>query len=93
MTRAYRLPIAAHRYRARAERLRDEVLRWIEASVGDGSSVTSIRPMERASAEMHEVAVKAADGPPHRLVLRRYADRRRLGTDPFYDPANEVAEL
>ena len=52
-----------------------------------------VRAMERASAEMHEVAVEAGDGTPHRLVLRRYADRSRLGTDPFYDPANEALVL
>jgi aminoglycoside phosphotransferase (APT) family kinase protein len=41
---------------------------------------------------MHEVAVDAA-GVTHRLVVRRYADRARLGIDPFYDPANEVRAL
>ena len=69
------------------------MLRWIEASVGDGSRVVSVRAMERASADMHEVAVEAGDGTPHRLVLRRYADGPRLGTDPFYDSANEAFAL
>jgi len=68
------------------------VLRWIEASVGDGSRVVSVRAMERASAEMHEVAVDVA-GVTHRLVLRRYADREHLGTDLFYDPVNEARAL
>jgi aminoglycoside phosphotransferase (APT) family kinase protein len=74
------------------EELTDPMLRWIEASVGEGSTVRSVRPMEQASAEMHEVAVEAA-GVTHRLVLRRYADRARLEIDPFYDPANEVRAL
>jgi aminoglycoside phosphotransferase (APT) family kinase protein len=75
------------------DELSGPVLRWIEASVGDGSRVVSVRAMERASAEMHEVAVHAGDGAVHPLVLRRYADRSRLGIDPFYDPANEARVL
>ncbi len=69
--------------------LPDGMLRWIESSVGDGSRVVSVRAMERASAEMHEVALETGS----RLVLRRYADGSRLGTDPFYDPANEALAL
>jgi aminoglycoside phosphotransferase (APT) family kinase protein len=75
------------------DELPDGVLRWVEASAGDGSRVVSVRAMERASAEMHEIAVEARNGTVHRLVLRRYADRSRLGTDPFYDPANEARAL
>lgn len=75
------------------DELPDPVLRWIEASIGDGSRVVSVRTMERASAEMHEVAVEAGDGTPHRLVLRRYTDRARLRTDPTNDPANEARVL
>ena len=74
------------------DQLSGAVLRWIEASVGAGSRVASVRAMEPASAEMHEVAVEAADV-THRLVLRRYADREHLGTDRFYDPVNEVRAL
>ena len=74
------------------DELAEPVLRWIESSVGDGARVVSVRAMERASAEMHEIAVEA-DGAGSRLVLRRYADRSRLGTDPFYDPANEALVL
>lgn len=75
------------------EVLPDPVLRWIEASVGDGSTVGSVRPMDPSSVEMHEILVEAADGTAHRLVLRRYANRARLGIDPFYDPANEARAL
>jgi aminoglycoside phosphotransferase (APT) family kinase protein len=74
------------------DELAQAVLRWIEASVGDGSRVVSALPMEEASAEMHDVAVEAA-GVTHRLVLRRYADRAHLGIDPFYDPVNEARAL
>jgi aminoglycoside phosphotransferase (APT) family kinase protein len=69
------------------------ILRWIEASVGPGSEVRSVRPMEPGSVEMHDVVAEAADGATHRLVLRRYADETRLGTDPFYNPANEARAL
>jgi aminoglycoside phosphotransferase (APT) family kinase protein len=65
------------------------MLRWIEASVGDGSRVVSVRAMERASAEMHEIVVDGGDGGSHRLVLRRYADQ----TDPTNTPANEARAL
>jgi aminoglycoside phosphotransferase (APT) family kinase protein len=75
------------------DELPDAVLRWIEASVGDGSTVTSVRAMEEASAEMHEVALRSGEGSGRRFVLRRYADRGRLGIDPFFDPANEALAL
>lgn len=81
------------RYRVDVDELSGSVLRWIEASVGDGSTVTSVQPMEPWSVEMHEVAVEGGDGAGHRLVLRRYADGSHLGTDPFYDPANEARAL
>ena len=74
------------------DELPDPVLRWIEASVGDGSRVLSVRAMERASAEMHEITLETL-GVGGRLVLRRYADRSRLGSDPFYDPENEARVL
>jgi aminoglycoside phosphotransferase (APT) family kinase protein len=69
------------------------ILRWIEASVGPGSEVRSVRRMKPASAEMHDIVAEAADGAIHRLVLRRYADETRMGTDPFYDPVNEARAL
>ena len=37
------------------DELAGAVLRWIETSVGDGARVVSVRAMEPASAEMHEV--------------------------------------
>jgi aminoglycoside phosphotransferase (APT) family kinase protein len=42
---------------------------------------------------MHEVIVQGRDGLEHRLVLRRYTDEKHLGTDQFYDPANEARAL
>ena len=69
------------------------VLRWIEASVGDGSTVRSVRPLEPASAEMHDVVVDVDGGRSERVVLRRYADRAHLGIDRFYDPVNEARAL
>jgi aminoglycoside phosphotransferase (APT) family kinase protein len=66
---------------------------WIERSVGPGARVTSVRAMEPASAQMHDVVVETGDAATHRLVLRRYADERRLGSDRFYDPANEARAL
>jgi aminoglycoside phosphotransferase (APT) family kinase protein len=83
----------ASRYRAAMEELTDPVLRWIEASVGEGSTVASVRAMEPWSVEMHEIVVRSSEGVTHRLVLRRYADPQHLRTDPFYDPANEVRAL
>jgi aminoglycoside phosphotransferase (APT) family kinase protein len=75
------------------DELADYMLRWIEAAAGDGSRVVSARAMVRASAEMHEIAVRSGEGLARRFVLRRYADGSRLGTDPFYDPANEALAL
>jgi aminoglycoside phosphotransferase (APT) family kinase protein len=80
-------------YRAPMDELPGAMLRWIEAAAGDGSRIVSARPMERASAEMHEIVLDGTHGAASRLVLRRYADRSRLGTDPFYDPANEARAL
>jgi aminoglycoside phosphotransferase (APT) family kinase protein len=75
------------------DELTGSILRWIDASVGPGSRVRSVHPMERSSVEMHELVVEAGDGAGHRVVLRRYADESRRGIDPFYDPANEARVL
>jgi aminoglycoside phosphotransferase (APT) family kinase protein len=73
--------------------LEPSVLRWVEASVGSGAGVTSVRMMPTWSVEMHELTVVADDGVEHKLVLRRYTDERHLGVDPSYDPANEARVL
>jgi aminoglycoside phosphotransferase (APT) family kinase protein len=69
------------------------ILSWIEAVIGPGANVTSVREMPPWSVDMHELVVEAMDGTEHRLVLRRYSDKKRLGVDQFYDPANEVRAL
>lgn len=69
------------------------LLRWVEAAVGDGAQVTSVREMDPWSVEMHELVVGDRGGADHRLVLRRYTDARHLGADPAYDPANEARAL
>ncbi len=73
--------------------LSTSVLGWVEATVGPGSRVRSVREMPEWSVEMHDVLVEAVDGAEHRLVLRRYTDPDHLGVDPCYDPANEVRAL
>jgi aminoglycoside phosphotransferase (APT) family kinase protein len=69
------------------------LLAWVEAAVGSGARVRSVREMDPSSVEMHELIVGDRDRVDHRLVLRRYTDQRHLGRDPAYDPANEAHAL
>jgi aminoglycoside phosphotransferase (APT) family kinase protein len=66
---------------------------WIADAIGPGSQILSVREMPRSSTEMQDVLVETAGGTEHRLVVRRYSDRTRLETDPFYDPHNEARAL
>ncbi|MBI3647350.1 MAG: aminoglycoside phosphotransferase family protein [Actinobacteria bacterium] len=69
------------------------VKRWIEEAVGPGSHVVAVQVMPPSSTAKHAVDVLDTRGRQHRLVLRRYHDRERLGADPWYDPANEARVL
>ena len=69
------------------------VTRWIEDAVGRHSRVVSVEPTPPSSTAKDAIDVMDGHGREHRLVLRRYHDRDRLGTDPWYDPANEARVL
>ena len=69
------------------------VVRWIEDAVGPRSHLVSARVMRPSSTIKHAVNVLDGRGREHRLILRRYHDRERLRTDPWYQPENEARVL
>ena len=69
------------------------IVAWIERAVGESARVVGIGVMPRSSTEKHVVEVALGEGPPRRLVLRRYHDAARLESDPWYVPANEALAL
>src|SRR5881409_2659557 len=70
-----------------------EVLRWVESVVGVGSRVSAVAGMPPSSTAKHAVDVLDAGGRVRRLVLRRYNDKERLASDPWYSPENEARVL
>ena len=61
--------------------------------MGRGARVVGIERMPRSSTEKHRIDGVLGDGLRQRLVLRRYHDAARLGSDPWYVPANEALAL
>ena len=58
------------------------VVAWIEGALGRGARMVSIERMPPSATEQQRVVVSIDDG-TLALVLRRYHDAARLGTDPW----------
>ena len=69
------------------------IVAWIERAMGQGARVVGSEVMPRSSTEKHLIDVTLGDGSSRRLVLRRYHDAARLGSDPWYVPAREALAL
>jgi len=73
--------------------LPDEILRWVERSVGAGARVVAVEELPPSSTRKYRIDVRDAGGSVHVVVLRRYHDASRLGTDFAYVPAHEAEAL
>jgi aminoglycoside phosphotransferase (APT) family kinase protein len=77
----------------RGPSLGPELLRWIARAVAPGARVVNERRVTGGSITVDTVDVAVGRGRPQRLAVRRYVNRERLRTDPWYDPANEARVL
>ena len=68
------------------------VVAWIEDAVGRGARFVSAEAMPASSTEKHLIRVEHL-GSIVSLVLRRYTDAERLGSDPWYVVAHEARAL
>ena len=66
---------------------------WVEAAVGQGARVAAITTLTPSATDKQVFTVARTDGVVQRVVLRRYHDATRLGSDPWYVPANEARAL
>lgn len=66
---------------------------WVEAAVGQGARVAAITTLAPSATDKQVFTVARTDGVVQRVVLRRYHDATRLGSDPWYVPANEARAL
>jgi aminoglycoside phosphotransferase (APT) family kinase protein len=69
-------------------------LRWVERCLGPGSEVKMVRPLAGGASHVnHAMLVESRSGTVHRLVLRRWARRDWVLTDPEFSPEREIAAL
>jgi aminoglycoside phosphotransferase (APT) family kinase protein len=68
-------------------------LAWIGDAMGPSARIVSVDPMPQAQTQMLAIEVQGAAGGMYSLLLRRYHDLSRLGSDPWYSAANEAAAL
>jgi aminoglycoside phosphotransferase (APT) family kinase protein len=65
----------------------------VAATVGPDARVVAVETMAPSSTEQYVFVVERAGDVAERLVLRRYHDASRLGSDPWYVPTNEARTL
>jgi aminoglycoside phosphotransferase (APT) family kinase protein len=66
---------------------------WLRSALAPGTNVLAVELLPPASHANHRVRVETPGGKQVDLLLRRFTDRERLGSDPWYDPAAEVEAL
>jgi len=67
-----------------------QTLAWVEREVG---WVRDIQPMPEASHTNHRLVIATSGEAGLEVVMRRYTDAERLGTDPWYTPTHEELAL
>jgi aminoglycoside phosphotransferase (APT) family kinase protein len=70
-----------------------ETLSWVSKTLGRGTRVLKVIEMSPASHTNHRLRVDTAGGAEIDLLLRRFTDRERLASDPWYQPVPEVDAL
>ncbi|MEX0990878.1 MAG: aminoglycoside phosphotransferase family protein [Actinomycetota bacterium] len=68
-----------------------EAIAWVERETG--GRVLAVHPVQVSSTSVHFVDVGTSSGTTDSLALRRYTDAGRLGSDPWYVPANEIRAM
>lgn len=69
-------------------------LRWVEQCLGPGAEVKMVRPLAGGVSHVnHALLVESRAGSVHRLVLRRWANRDWVVTEPEFSPEREIAAL
>ncbi|HEU4354607.1 MAG TPA: aminoglycoside phosphotransferase family protein [Actinomycetota bacterium] len=71
----------------------EDTLAWVRAALGGRSRILGIDALPPASRANHRLRVETADGTDVELLLRRYTDTERLGSDPWYSPTDELDAL
>src|SRR6266540_4923995 len=71
----------------------ESTMAWVQEILGEGARIVRVRPIQSGSTAMSAIDAVDPQGRPLRLALRRFVDAGRLGTDPWYVPANEAAVL
>jgi len=66
-------------------------LAWVERETG--ARVLAVTPVQVSSTSVHLIDVETSRGATESLALRRYTDAERLGSDPWYIPANEARTM
>jgi aminoglycoside phosphotransferase (APT) family kinase protein len=68
-------------------------LSWAASALGSGTRILRIESMPEASHTNHHLVAETPAGSRVDAVLRRFTDRERLRTDPWYLPGQEAASL